>query len=157
MDSSCRNSSPHESSIALMDGSTLSAVKDVVDIAVKIVGLPAALGAAYLAYRRWFRPATIGLALDSVVFVPPGSEPDIKSRHILIAAQLRFFNAGAFPESLTEISLFDLTVTMNDDRTTFAAYAFLKPLNERLPQAIEDQRTDKDHEGPDQKHRPEGT
>lgn len=107
---------------------TLKVIKDALDIFVTFVGLPSALLAAYFAYRRWFKPAALGVALDSIVFIPPRVDPAVTTKQILIAAQIRFFNAGAFPESIAEISLFDLTVSLNGKQCTFAAYAFLKPL-----------------------------
>ncbi len=101
---------------------------EVIDALAKIVGIIIAVPGAYLSYKRWFKPASIGLALDSVLFLGPGAQEDIDNRCIWVTAQLRFYNAGAMPESITEISAFELTVTQDSESCSFTAYSLLKPL-----------------------------
>jgi hypothetical protein len=102
--------------------------KDIVDVVTKLVGVFIAIPGAYLAFKRWFRPASLGVALDSVLFLGPGAQEDIKNDSIWIAAQMRFFNAGAMPESMIEIRVFELALTQHGEHCSFAPYALLKPL-----------------------------
>jgi hypothetical protein len=92
---------------------------EVIDALTKIVGIIIAVPGAYLAYKRWFKPASLGLALDSVLFLGPGAQEDIKNDCIWIAAQLRFYNAGAMPESITEINTFELILIQESGECTF--------------------------------------
>jgi len=107
---------------------SLTEFKDAVDAVAKIVELPTAVAAAILAYQRWFRPAAPGVSLDGIVFLPPGSDKMISGQDTMLAIQLRLFNAGSFPESLAEINVFNLVVTVNETRCSFTAVAFLKAL-----------------------------
>lgn len=102
--------------------------KDVVDVVASLVTVFVAIPGAWLAYKRWFKPASLGVALDSVLFLGPGAQEDIRNDSIWIAAQLRFFNAGAMPESMTEIGAFELILTQDCERCSFTAYTLLKPL-----------------------------
>jgi len=102
--------------------------KDFVDVLSKFVTVVIAIPGAYWAYKRWFKPASLGVALDSVLFLGPGAQEGIKNDSIWITAQLRFFNAGAMPESMAEISVFELMLTQDSERCPFAPYVSLKPL-----------------------------
>ena len=104
------------------------ATKDIVDIISKLVAMAIAIPGARLAYKRWFKPAKLGIALDSVFLLGPGGQDDIATQDLIFAAQLRVYNSGAEPEAMAEIYAFTATLMEDTQTCNFTAYASLKPL-----------------------------
>jgi hypothetical protein len=109
---------------------SLTEWKTIIEIVAILVTLSLGIPAALLSYKRWFRPADIGVSLDAVLLLGPGAgkEDHIDSEEVLVTAQLRLYNAGAIPESLTSISVFDLHLSQAGSEVSYTAYVALRPL-----------------------------
>ena len=104
--------------------------KSIVDVVGTLFTVLVRVRLAILAYKRWFRPADVGVSwtLSCSWGRVQARKDHIESQNILVAAQLRLYNAGAMPESIINISLFDVDLRQTGQQVSYTAYAALKPL-----------------------------
>jgi hypothetical protein len=85
-------------------GMTLG-LKDWIEIVSKLGTGLGVLAAAILAWYRWGPHAGPPLMVRQLILIPPGTQADITSENVVIAADLLFTNPSPISEYLTDLTL----------------------------------------------------